>query len=181
VIVETPGTGSGNAPPNNITEADWLISNGTTWLHFAMHFELVAAGNVGVTPIPGLPGVFDVQAALAALRARDDLYLLLTGGSLSGGLGFGARTGSSNTDLTQHILLHTAGYGFSITGGRLNVVSGGTTVFVNGGGDRLTIAAGAITAQVPLSLSADPTVAMHAATKQYVDAAISPIDGGTFP
>jgi hypothetical protein len=52
-------------------------------------------------------------------------YLPLSGGTLSGGLNFGSETAPNDdpTDLSRHITLYDEGYGFSVTGATLNIVS----------------------------------------------------------
>jgi hypothetical protein len=54
--------------------------------------------------------------------------LPLTGGTLSGGLGFGSTLAGSVTDLSKHIALFSTNYGFNITSGSLNVVTSGVNV-----------------------------------------------------
>jgi hypothetical protein len=51
------------------------------------------------------------------------------------GINFGSATSGGPTDLSRHIALYSNGYGFSITGGRLNYVSGGVHVFNIAGAD----------------------------------------------
>ncbi len=48
------------------------------------------------------------------------------------GMNFGGLLGASSSDLSKHISLHSAGYGFGITGGRLNyvVAASGAHMFV---------------------------------------------------
>ena len=101
-------------------------------------------------------------------------FLPLAGGTLTGGLSFGAATGASISDISRHLTLHTAGYGLGITGNRLNLVTptSATTSFVVGGADKLTVANAAITANVPVTLPANPTANLQAAPKQYVDARV---------
>jgi hypothetical protein len=103
-------------------------------------------------------------------------YLPLSGGTLSGalvnnglltanaGLSLGSVT-SGITDLSHHISLWGGTYGFSVSSARLNynVDASGQHVFVKAGVDIAVINSNGIT------LPADPTAAMHAATKQYVD------------
>jgi hypothetical protein len=68
-------------------------------------------------------------------------FLPLPGGTLTGGLSFGAQVGATNSDLSKHLTLHTAGYGVSITANRINIVSpaGATISHVQGGIDRLAV------------------------------------------
>lgn len=75
------------------------------------------------------------------------------------------------TDLSHGIDMYGGSYGFSITGGTLNVVSGGGTNFYPNG----TLVAGFNDNGLNFSgnktavLGRDPTAAMDAVTKQYVD------------
>jgi hypothetical protein len=45
--------------------------------------------------------------------------------TFNGGSNWGDQVGANNFDMTKHIQLHTAGYGFSVTGGRLNYIAAG--------------------------------------------------------
>jgi hypothetical protein len=101
--------------------------------------------------------------------AADLRYLKLTGGNLTGGISFNNAVVSSATDLSKHISLYN-GYGFSVTGSTLNIVSGiqhhftsGTTLVARISTAGLTMLAGDV------ALLRDPTAALQAATKQYVD------------
>lgn len=56
--------------------------------------------------------------------------LTASGGTMNGGLHFGASIASGPTDLSRHVELYSGGYaGFSVTSGSLNHVSGGSHVF----------------------------------------------------
>jgi len=89
---------------------------------------------------------------------------------------------SSATDLSQGIDMYGGSYGFSITGGTLNVVSGGGTNFYPNGtlvasmNDNGLNFGGGKTAV----LGRDPSAAMEATTKQYVDAKFVAITGGDY-
>lgn len=75
---------------------------------------------------------------------------------------------ASPTDLTKHIdLLGNGQWGMNISAGRINIVA--NTVAV------MQFQAALITALEPIALPADPTTALQAATKQYVDAAAATI------
>lgn len=98
-----------------------------------------------------------------------------------GGINFGNRTGSSPTDLTQHIQLWAPNYGFSITGGTLNIVAGGNiNCYPNGTIVTALSDAGLALQKGDVTLFRDPSAAMHATTKQYVDAKFVPIAGGNY-
>lgn len=111
-------------------------------------------------------------------------YLPLAGGTMTGGISFGAVLDTGSASTARHLTLHTSGYGIGITSGRMNyVVTGGSHVFYVSG-DIVTIAAAGMTmaATKTLTLAQDPTLALHAATKQYVDGISGeylPLAGGT--
>ena len=93
----------------------------------------------------------------------------------NGGLNFGNRTGNGALDLSQHITLWQPGYGFSITGGTLNIVAGGTiALYANGAGAGNVQIGGSST----VTLAQDPTAPLHAATRQYVDNSVAAATGG---
>ena len=129
----------------------------------------------------------DPTAAMQAVTKQyvdtnNGLYLPLAGGTLTGGLAFQTPVASAVDDLSKQISLSAGGYGFSITGGRLNLVAPGTIVFYVAGADRVVFYAGQIASTVPIVLPADPTANLHAVTKQYVDANDAmdlPLTGGT--
>jgi hypothetical protein len=106
-------------------------------------------------------------------------YLLLTGGTMSGGISFGAETVASGnpTDTSRHITLWQPGFGFSITGNRLNYNVGATSshVFLVGGADVMLINSGGIGmgSGYDIYLGRDPSQDMHAVNKRYVDASLS--------
>jgi len=111
----------------------------------------------------------------ADANAAGTHYLRLTGGALSGGLSFGGAIAASPATLSRHIQLHTAGYGFSITGGRLNIVAELSAVIVIGtvasSADVVSFNTAGMTVGPSrnITLAADPTSALHAVTKQYSD------------
>ena len=111
-------------------------------------------------------------------------YLPLAGGTLTGGLSLGSTAAPGNTpnNLSRHITVYSPGYGFTVTSNRFNIVSaGGASHFhvVGGtdvawfGSDGLHLSPGAF-----VTNNADPTAAMHSATKQYADTKL-PLAGGT--
>jgi hypothetical protein len=185
LIVTTGGTGIGNAPPGaNFTVGDWVVSNGIAWIWLDLHQPATVAANVEV--LPAVIGQTNVQSALQTLAASvaGGPFLPLTGGGLSGGLSFGATVVTNPADLTRHIQLYDAYTGLSVTGGRLNIVSAGVTVFVSGdiaaNTDVATFSAGGVQMGLgtAITLATDPAAPMQAATRQYVDAHRDP--GGPF-
>jgi hypothetical protein len=156
LIVTVGGMGTGNAPAVQLIQGDWLVSDGIQWNRLALGIPPggdVAAANVTVTP--AVQGATDVQAALEQLESN---YLPLTGGVLGGSL----RT-LGGTSAAPGLLIGGTDAGFW----RL-----GNTVFLNAGSASPAMGwfATGITAYVPITLSADPTAALGAATKQYIDA-----------
>jgi len=104
------------------------------------------------------------------------------------GISFGTNVGATVADTSKHIVLHTNGYGFSVTSGRLNILTstGASVVFNINATDRVTISYANVTSQIPIVLPSDPTNLLEAATKQYVDNTITraggpflPLTGGT--
>jgi hypothetical protein len=85
--------------------------------------------------------------------------------SLSGGsflpLAGGTMTGAINVPATMDFISTPNGYGLYDNATGLLIRKGGTSIIAFG--------SAAITATVPVKLPADPTDALHAATKQYVD------------
>jgi hypothetical protein len=71
--------------------------------------------------------------------------------ALSNGANFGAQTGASNTDLSKHLALHTAGYGLSVTANRLNYTAAGAAahVFLSNGADVMAVSNTAASVVVP--------------------------------
>jgi phage baseplate assembly protein gpV len=118
--------------------------------------------------------------------------------TLNGGLTVAARStfngvymnnhvAASATDLSQGIDMYGGSYGFSITGGTLNIIAGGQTQFYPNGGYVAAMHGGGLwfATGMTATLGRDPTAAMDAATKQYVDAHVAtggpflPLTGGT--
>lgn len=101
--------------------------------------------------------------------------LTVAGTTALNGASFGSVIGAGSTDLSKHIALYSTIYGFSVTTSRLNYVAGSAAshVFVLGTVDTATISTTglAMAATKTLTLAQDPTAALHAATKQYVDVA----------
>ncbi len=83
---------------------------------------------------------------------------------------FGQRLVTDPLDLSQHITLYEGWGGISITSGWLNLVAGSQTVMGFNGPD-IYVGSG-----VTLHLDHDPTIALEAATRQYVDNAIAAVN-----
>jgi len=162
-------TSIGNQPPGGVPTGSWLISNGTSWNVYIPATGIITAQNVTVTPaIAGLPGA-NVYDALGSAFPK-------SGGTFTGGISFGANIGANTGDASKHITLYDGFAGFSITPNRMNAFAGaalgsGAAFFVTINGlDRLAVAEDLVSITAPLVLPADPILALHAATKQYVDA-----------
>jgi hypothetical protein len=119
-----------------------------------------SGGSFAVLAMP-LPG--DAASAPGAMFSvdRSGNAGVIAKLNMGGGISFGQRTAASSTDNTGHISLYDGWGGFNITGGNLNVVAGNAL--------NMSFQGSSATMQVPLYLAADPTAAMVAATKQYVD------------
>jgi hypothetical protein len=137
-----------------------------------------AAGDIGTGIYEAVAGAsaaigFSINGVNALTVAGGAVTVPGSLGVPNAGLSFGNRTASGPTDLTQHITLWTPNYGFSITGGTLNIVAGGTVNLYPNGSFILGINNSGIgfTSGTTATLGRDPTAAMEATTKQYVDAA----------
>jgi hypothetical protein len=97
------------------------------------------------------------------------------------GLSLGSATVASPTDLSQHVALFGTTYGISVTPATINFVTNGAVAFSVGSAAAIN---SPLTVTGPVTLAADPTTALGAATKQYVDARVGgsgylPTTGGT--
>ena len=110
------------------------------------------------------------QGPLALQSYVGGNYLALAGGIMSGGIDFGSRLVTDPLDLSQHITLYEGWGGLSITSGWLNLVAGSQTVMGFNGPD-IFVGSG-----VTLHLDHDPTSALEAATRQYVDNAVAAVN-----
>ena len=138
------------------------------------------------TPTPAPTSNSDAVANTRWVNAN---FVNVTGDYMSGGLHFGqAISPTTAGDTSRHLTLYDGFGGFSITGGTLNIVSNGNTDFVDVGGNRfVAVNGGGIQVIVgDVWLARDPTSAMHATTKQYVDTKVTtgvsgylPLTGGT--
>ena len=68
LIVNTSGVGTGNAPPVQMINGDWLYSDGTAWNQLSIAQPLQDASNVAV--VPPVLGQNNVQDALEALAIQ---------------------------------------------------------------------------------------------------------------
>jgi hypothetical protein len=135
---------------------------------------------------PTLPLHAATKQYVDANSGGGDNFLPLSGGTLSGGLSFGAASAGGPT-LTRHITLHTDGYGFNVntlsSALRYVVPAGaqhqffiGTGAFYNFTGTEAEFGApvflnqgGRVSLGQSFTLGADPTQPFHAVTRQYVD------------
>lgn len=71
IVSGANGTGTPPAPPVTLAAGDWVLSDGTAWLHIDINIQTFAASNVSFVPIPPTPGpgipATNVQAAIAAV------------------------------------------------------------------------------------------------------------------
>jgi hypothetical protein len=94
----------------------------------------------------------DANGVLSAAGGTTGAYLPLAGGTM---------TGAINVPATMDFISTPNGYSLYDNATGLLIRKGGTSIIAFG--------SAAITATVPVKLPADPTDALHAATKQYVD------------
>jgi hypothetical protein len=151
-ISETPPVAIPGLTGRSISDGDFIL-----WDAAVGQFNLIASG-----------GLTKADA--------DSLYLSLGGGTLNSGISFGSNLATGTTDFSNHLSLWGGVYGISVTGSRLNLVTGASVVMALGTSDVATFNAAGLTmaATRSITLSADPTTALHAATKQYVDTATPP-------
>ena len=143
-------------------------------------------GTVGADPTAPL-GIATKQYVDGKVTSGTAAYLPLAGGTMTGGILFGSRTGTGPDDVSKHLALWGTGLGIGITGARQNYVVdvNSSHWFRVGGADKVQIGSGGMTMHSPLTLQTDPTAVLHAATKQYVDAKVAtggaflPLAGGT--
>jgi hypothetical protein len=112
------------------------------------------------------------NAWLTVNRSGATASLITFTGTL-GPLHLGNRIAPNNNgwDTSAHITLWDGGYGFSITGGTLNIVSGQTIQFWSGGSSLGYLTGGGglvLTTGSTVLLGRDPTAAMEAVTLQYL-------------
>lgn len=107
----------------------------------------------------------NIKAALSSA------FLPKSGGAMTGGLSFGSEYAASPQSNARHIALYSTTHGFNVTADYLNYHSANRHRWLVGGfpkviidDTRLTMLSG-----VGLRLSDDPSHALDAATKQYVD------------
>jgi hypothetical protein len=104
-------------------------------------------------------------------------YLPLAGGTMTGasGIAWGTTLAANPQDLSRHIMLWNPGFGFCVTGGTLNYNVSAINnyhAFYSAGQQHLAIGNSAITSYFPVVLPGNPTTALQAAPKQYVDASV---------
>jgi hypothetical protein len=126
---------STTTPTMNGTAA---VGTGTTWAR-ADHVHPSDTSRYAATNPSGYQTAAQVTASLGS-------YMPLAGGAFSGGVSFGSTVAPGGvTDLSRHIALFgAAGYGFSVTSGRLNIL-GGTIAFNSGSVDVATFVNGSAT------------------------------------
>jgi hypothetical protein len=114
-------------------------------LNVASATPVVQTGPVGLTGATGANGTAMPNPVSGTASGRRNAawatVLPLTGvpagnsfTSMTGGINFGNVVSGSATDLSHHLDLYGGSYGFAITGGTLNMVSGQRHAFYTGGG-----------------------------------------------
>jgi Right handed beta helix region len=156
--VKRRAAGGAAGPPAALAAAEIAFNEQDNTLYYGSGNSAGAA--TSIFPIAG-PGAF----------------LRLSGGILTGGVSWTTALDSSAGSTAAHLTLHTAGFGFGITAGRLNYVApaGNAHVFLAGAVDKVTINTSGVTmaSGTAVTLAADPTTALQAATKQYVDTGLA--------
>jgi hypothetical protein len=148
----------------------------TDWAAQLAPYALTGQVPIAATALPLMDGAAAVGAAAGWARGdhvhpSDATRLALTGGTMTGGISFGSTAGATPSDFSHHLMLWNPGYGISITSNRLNIVTGGQVFFSIGNTDIASFAAGGLfmAGANTVTLGADPTANLQAATKQYVD------------
>jgi hypothetical protein len=153
-------SGLGGKPATFPPSAHTHVISDVTGLQTALDAKLASAAYSWST-LPDKPATFapsahthiigDVTGLQAALDAKFDK----AGGAIGGGVDFGNVIGASNVDISKHVQLHNAGYGFGITGNRLNyvVAAPGSHRFIVGGVDILSITNGGVYSAYPVDAS----------------------------
>lgn len=138
---------------------DWIVSNGAGWDKIDNTDQVVS--------VAGLTGAISVAALRAALGV-----LLLSGGTMTGGISFGSEYAASVPSLARHIALYSTTHGFNVTEHYLNYHSVNRHRWLIGDVPQVVLGDGllAMSPGVGFRLSGDPSHALDAATKQYVDA-----------
>lgn len=65
-VVSQAGTAIAPAPVVSMAVGDWVVSNGTDWVHLSMGLTSIAAGNVSITTLDSQPWI-NVQTALQGI------------------------------------------------------------------------------------------------------------------
>ena len=158
---DNPGQAATLTFPGASPRHTWTIANATPWpvtikadgggAPFTMPSGAIQqfltdtaninpATMLGITRPDGDNSLF--VATTEFVSRKTALYLPLAGGTMSGGISFGARTAAGPADLSQHIMLHTNGFGFAVTNdGRLNynTDAAGSHQFVVGGSTKFGV------------------------------------------
>jgi len=83
LIVNVAGTGAAPAPAIAMSPGDWLVSDGTAWVHIALSAPALVASNVDITAITGLTAT-DVQGALEDIIAGGVVPVEINTATMSG-------------------------------------------------------------------------------------------------
>lgn len=147
------------------------------------HFGTAPTNPIALTAAPGFAGTgvtvnltWTAPARLVIQTGGQTMALIAASIQTQGtllpvnGIDFGSVIVSSITDFSKHISLYGGWGGINITSGRLNIVAQGQISLVSAGKDIVSCDSNNLYTYLPINLPADPTAALHAATKQYVDA-----------
>ena len=119
---------------------------------------VTTSGNISLTWTAGYQGYTSAEAALVSGALQK------SGGTMSGGISMGSAVAASATDVSRHLALYAASYGFSVTSSTLNHVSGGAHNWYSGATLRMALdsagnlSAASFTGSVAISNIADGTI-----------------------
>lgn len=152
----------------------WVMADGATATIDPAGSEKINGGDTLALTDGNAALIFCTATDFRAIifNAAFDASALLpkSGGVMTGGLDFGTSVASSPTDLTRHIALYTAQYGFTVTASNLNYVSSHSHSFYSGANLRGKLDnAGNWTISGKATVGAGPSADLDVATKKYVD------------
>lgn len=187
VIVTEPGIPPPGsyipAPPPGVvyTKHDWLICDGTVWVHLRLGLVYFTANQIAVLPLI-ISGAPTVQSTLEWLDANK---VDLAGDEMTGGLSLGTQPVVNASDLSRHLAVYEGFGGITVSNDRLNIVATWGSIREVVGGvdigwwDTLGLHMGL---GEDILLSRNPIADLAAVPKQYVDATFNgylKLSGGT--
>jgi len=126
-LTTTLHVGSTTAPAANTAQPAFAIG-ALTGANLAMGPANIMARNNGSLATLTL----NTGCTISSTGVLTTPQLVSNGSFAANGITMGSDVGSSLTDLTQHIALYGTTYGFNVTSGNINMVSGGGFQFVSG-------------------------------------------------